>query len=59
MRFDFFADEVGLAAARRSVFRRRAARFLTLSLPLLFPIRRNTRCSFARANLFRYPAPRN
>ncbi len=31
-----------MAAARRSVFLRRAARFLTLSLPWLFPIRLST-----------------
>src|SRR5450432_1724885 len=37
----FFAcfDAFVLASARRSVFLRRAARFLTLSLPWLFPIR--------------------
>jgi hypothetical protein len=32
-----------LAAARRSVFLRRAARFFTLSLPRLFPIRPHRR----------------
>lgn len=37
----FFFD--AFAAARRSVFLRRAARFLTLSLPWLFPIRRDIR----------------
>src|SRR5205807_7752586 len=36
--FAFFAVSF-LAAARRSVFLRRDARFLTLSLPWLFPIR--------------------
>lgn len=36
--FAFFAAFV-LASARRSVFLRRAARFFTLSLPWLFPIR--------------------
>lgn len=36
--FAFFAVPA-LAAARRSVFLRREARFLTLSLPWLFPIR--------------------
>jgi hypothetical protein len=30
---------LALASARRSVFLRRAARFFTLSLPWLFPIR--------------------
>ena len=36
--FAFFVVPV-LASARRSVFLRRAARFFTLSLPWLFPIR--------------------
>jgi hypothetical protein len=36
-----------LASARRSVFFRRLARFLALSLPLLFPISRNLRALVA------------
>jgi len=35
----YFPAFVFLASARRSVFFRRLARFLALSLPLLFPIR--------------------
>jgi hypothetical protein len=41
------------ASARRSVFLRRAARFLTLSLPWLFPIELNTHPSFAGSKRFR------
>jgi hypothetical protein len=37
--FAVFLPASFFAAARRSVFLRRAARFLTLSLPWLFPIR--------------------
>ena len=43
--FAFFEVFV-FASARRSVFLRRAARFLTLSLPWLFPIRPSTSTSF-------------
>jgi hypothetical protein len=42
----FFAVSF-LAAARRSVFLRREARFFTLSLPWLFPIRLHSRPSAA------------
>jgi hypothetical protein len=39
----FAAFSLRLASARRSIFFRRRARFLTLSLPWLFPISFNTR----------------
>ena len=39
----YFADFFFLASARRSVFFRRFARFLALSLPLLCPISLNVR----------------
>ena len=44
---------LAFAAARRSVFLRRDARFLTLSLPWLFPITLHPRPSSASAKLFR------
>ena len=47
------------ASARRSVFLRRAARFLTLSLPWLFPIGLNTPPFFAGSKLFRYVSVKN
>src|SRR6266498_1865051 len=48
----YFADFCFfLASARRSVFFRRLARFLALSLPLLFPIRLITRRSVAPQQL--------
>jgi hypothetical protein len=47
------------ASARRSVFLRRAARFLTLSLPWLFPIGLNTHPSFAGSKLFRCVSVKN
>jgi hypothetical protein len=47
------------ASARRSVFLRRAARFLTLSLPWLFPIGLNTHPFFAASKLFRCVSVKN
>ena len=47
------------ASARRSVFLRRALRFLTLSLPWLFPISPNTHLSRAGSKLFHYVAKDN
>lgn len=43
-----------LASARRSVFFRRDARFLTLSLPWLFPISRNLALLQPIPKLFRF-----
>ena len=47
---------VFFASARRSVFLRRAARFLALSLPWLFPIGLHTRSSAAHFKLSRVHA---
>lgn len=51
---DYFADFFfsRAASASRSVFLRRAARFLTLSLPWLFPIMLNSRHTFSGSKLF-------